>query len=344
MSNRYLLYGAVRYAIDVLRPLQAAIRRRGDEAAWFFEGNAGLELVAGERLLGSIEEAIDWNACALLTPSVRPPSFLPGAKVYVFHGFDAGKPRHIYDRGFFDLYCTTGPADTAAFRALAARLGHFAVTETGWPKLDPLFALREGNEATPVRTPPVVLYASTFSPSWTSSGLLHDEISRLSRGGRWRWIVTMHPKMNPATVEKYRALASDNLQFLEKCNVIDLFSQADAMLCDTSSALSEFLFTGKAVVTFRNRRPGPHLIDIGVPSAVEPALERALARPPELMDEIHRYTQSIHPYRDGRSSERVLAAVDDFLAGGGARNLRRKPRNLWRNFALRRRFGYWRFR
>jgi CDP-glycerol glycerophosphotransferase (TagB/SpsB family) len=171
---------------------------------------------------------------------------------------------------------------------------------------------------------------------------LYDEISRLSRVGPWRWIVTMHPKMNPATVEKYRALESDRLQFFDQCNVIDLFSRADAMLCDTSSAISEFLLTGKAVVTFRNRRPGPHLIDVNVPSAVEAALARAIARPPELMVEIRRYAESIHPYRDGRSSERVLAAVDDFVAGGG-RNLRRKPRNLWRNFKLRKRFGYWRF-
>src|SRR5690348_17674127 len=45
------------------------------------------------------------------------PHFFTGVKVEVFHGFDAGKPRHIYIRGFFDLYCTTGPRDTAQFRS-----------------------------------------------------------------------------------------------------------------------------------------------------------------------------------------------------------------------------------
>ena len=37
MANRYLLYGSERYALAILRPLQAAIRARGDAAAWFFD-------------------------------------------------------------------------------------------------------------------------------------------------------------------------------------------------------------------------------------------------------------------------------------------------------------------
>ncbi len=47
-------------------------------------------------------------------------------KVEVFHGFDAGKPRHIYIRGFFDLYCTTGSRDTQSFTEISRELGHFA--------------------------------------------------------------------------------------------------------------------------------------------------------------------------------------------------------------------------
>ena len=42
MANRYLLYGSERYALAILRPLQAAIRARGDAAAWFFD-RAGSE-------------------------------------------------------------------------------------------------------------------------------------------------------------------------------------------------------------------------------------------------------------------------------------------------------------
>jgi CDP-glycerol glycerophosphotransferase (TagB/SpsB family) len=341
MGRRYLLYGSVRYALAMLRPLQAAIRARGDEAAWFFDGDGYQELGSDEPLLRSVPEVMDWNACAVLTPSIRLPHFFPGAKVQVFHGFDAGKPRHIYDRGFFDLYCTTGPGDTRAFQRLALDLGYFAVRETGWPKLDPFLQSLGSADPPPVRPVPVVLYHSTFSPSWSAAATLYDTVRRLSRTGRWRWIVSLHPKSDPATVAKYRALASDWLRFEDPDNILELFPQVDVMASDTSSALNEFLLTYKPLVTFRNQRPGPQLIDIDDPAQFEPALERALQRPAALMQAIRAYADGIHPYRDGRSSERVLDAVDELIANGLAK-LRPKPRNLWRRFKMRRRFGYWR--
>jgi len=146
--------------------------------------------------------------------------------------------------------------------------------------------------------------------------------------------------MNPQTTAKFRALQNDYLTFAENDNILELFPQVDLMCSDTSSALNEFLLTGKPVVTFKNRRPGPQLIDIDDPAQFEPAIERALARPPELLQAIRDYADAIHPYRDGRSSERVLDAIDAFIATG-ARNPRRKPLNLWRKLKIRRRIGYW---
>ena len=280
-----------------------------------------------------------WNPIAVVTSSNAVPHFFPGVKVETFHGFDAGKPRHIYIRGFFDLYCTTGPRDTAQFRQIAEQLGHFAVTETGWPKLDPF--MREIAGPLPaVREPPTILYHSTFSPSWSAAETLYEEVRRLSRDGRWRWIVTFHPKMDAATTAKYKALQNEHLVFAGNDNILELFPQVDMMCSDTSSALNEFLLTGKPVVTFKNRRPGPQLVDIDDPAQFEPSIERALSRPPELMPAIRDYADAIHPYRDGRSSERVLDAIDAFIAGG-ASNRKRKPLNLWRKLKIRRRIGYW---
>lgn len=341
--KRYLLYGSERYALAILRPLQDAIRARGGETAWFFDGPGALELSADERLL-DVAQVRRWNPLAVITPGNHLPHFFPGTKVEVFHGFDAGKPRHIHIRGFFDLYCTTGPRDTAQFQALADELGHFTVAETGWPKLDPMFkggAMREfAGLLPPVQEVPTILYHSTFSPSWSAAEILYGEVERLSRDGRWRWIVSFHPKMDPATTAKFRALENKNLRFADEDNILDLFPLVDMMCSDTSSALHEFLLTGKPVVTFRNRRPGPQLIDIARVADFEPAIERALARPPELLQAIRAYADAIHPYRDGRSSERVLDAIDAFIAAG-ARNRRPKPWNFWRKLRLRRRIGYW---
>jgi len=338
MPKHYLLYGSERYALAILRPLQEAIRARGDETAWFFDGPGAEDLVEGERLL-SVREVRQWQPIAVVTPGNHLPHFFPGVKVEVFHGFNAGKPRHIYIRGFFDLYCTTGPRDTQAFGELAQKLGHFSVTETGWPKLDPFMRAISG-PLPPVRTPPVILYHSTFSPSWSAAETLYEEVKRLSRDGRWRWIVTFHPKMDPDTVAKYKALQNEYLSFAENDNILELFPQVDMMCSDTSSALSEFLLTGKPVVTFNNRAPGPQLIDIHDAADFEPAIERALSRPPALMQAIKAFGEAIHPYHDGRSSERVLDAIDAFIANGG-RNRKPKPRNWWRKLKLRKRIGYW---
>ena len=280
-----------------------------------------------------------WNPIAVVTSSNHLPHFFPGVKVETFHGFNAGKPRHVYIRGFFDLYCTTGPRDTAQFGALAKKLGHFTVTETGWPKLDP-FLQEIAGPLPPVRTPPVILYHSTFSPSWSAAETLYEEVKRLSRDGRWHWIVSFHPKMSPETRAKFEALQNAYLTFAENDNILELFPQVDMMCSDTSSALSEFLLTGKPVVTYKNRAPGPQLIDIDDPSQFEPAIERALSRPPELMQAIKAFGDAIHPYHDGHSSERVLDAIDAFIASGG-RNRKSKPLNLWRKLKLRRRIGYW---
>jgi len=342
MARHYLLYGSERYALAILRPLQAAIRARGDAAAWFFDGPGFEDLHRDERLLATVAEVKGFDPVAVLTSSNAVPHFFPGVKVEVFHGFDAGKPRHIYIRGFFDMYCTTGPNDTARFEALAASHGHFTVRETGWPKLDPFMQAIGPGGPQPVRSPPVILYHSTFSHSWSAAETLYEEVRRLSRDGRWRWIVTLHPKMAQTTVDKFRALENAHLRFAEDDNILALFPQVDMMCSDTSSALNEFLLTYKPVVTFRNRRPGPQLIDIDDPREFEPAIERALERPRELMQAIRSYADSIHPYRDGHSSERVLAAVDDFIAAG-ARNPRSKPANIWRKLKIRKRIGYWGF-
>jgi CDP-glycerol glycerophosphotransferase (TagB/SpsB family) len=340
MARPYLLYGSERYALAILRPLQTAIRARGDVAAWYFDGPGAEDLASDETHLQTVAAVKGFDPVAVLTSSNAVPDFFPGLKVEVFHGFDAGKPRHVYVRGFFDMYCTTGPRDTGQFAALAAELGHFAVRETGWPKLDPFMKTIGAGRPPPVRDPPVILYHSTFSPSWSAAEILHDEVRRLSRAGRWRWIVTLHPKSARSTVERFRALENEHLSFSDDDNILDLFPQVDMMCSDTSSALNEFLLTYKPVVTFRNRRPGPQLIDIDDPAQFEPAIMRGLSRPPELMQAISTYADSIHPYRDGRSSERVLAAVDDFIATG-ARNPRRKPLNLWRKIKIRQRIGYW---
>ncbi len=340
--SRYLFFVSELYALAILRPLQQAIRDRGDEAAWFFERESVAAYArTDEQRLSTVRSVSDWRPDAVFVPGNWVPHFFPGLKVEVFHGFSVGKRSesrgHFRVRGSFDLYCTQGPDTTVPFEALQRQLGFFRVEQTGWPKLDPLFARRYTAKSS---GRPVILYASTFTESITSARALRDTIAASARRGDWQWLVTLHPKMAPDVIESYRALEGPHLRFQMTDDILELYAQADVLLSDTSSVVPEFLTQHKPVVTFRNRKPGPQLLDVQGEAEVVPALQRALERPQSLMDAIREYADRIHPYRDGRSSERVLAATDRALRAGRD-GLKRKPLNLWRRLQARQRLGYW---
>jgi len=343
----YLLFATERYALPILAPLARSLQASGQSvSAWFEDGARGASLpdVASVDLRG----ALAMRPRAVFSAANWVPTFLSGAKVQLFHGFNVQKREdnrgHFRVRGLFDLYCTQGPATTAPFRALAEREGHFAVAETGWPKLDPLFS-DDGGDSARLRAPaqgrPVILFGSTFTERLSAAPLLHDAIAAdIARGERY-WLLTLHPKCPPALFERYRALAGANAQFVEPEQVMAAQRAADVLVSDTSSIVSEFVVQHKPVVTLRNRAPKPHMIDFDDPALLPQMLAQALAPPPALMAEIVRYADDIHPYRDGLSSERVIAATEDFIAGEmGA--LRRKPLGaLWRGLQIRRELGYW---
>jgi len=336
----YLLFATELYALPVLRPLDAAIRASGGESAWFAPASFASHLSEPEQLLAGVDAVQRFKPDAIFAASNWVPQFFPGAKVQVFHGFSVDKRSpergHFRIRGLFDLYCTQGPATTEPFEALAREHGHFAVAETGWPKLDPLFTPDDGTAAAlrPADGRPVVLYAATFTEALSSARALLDEITaQVARGDRY-WLLTLHPKSDPALVDAYRRLAGPNARFVEADALVPALRAADVLVCDTSSVVSEFVVQRKPVVTFRNRAPKPHMIDISESADLEGALQRAFAPTETLRTELATYADLIHPWRDGRSSERVLGAAQDFL-GGRFGDLSRKPVNLWRRLQMR---------
>lgn len=346
-KHRYLFFVTQNYSFAILRPLQEAIIARGGEVAWFLTGkeiNTDY-LREDEVRLVSVAQVKKYSPCAVFAPGNIVPHFFPGIKVAVFHGFDARKwasDDHYNIRGFFDLYCTQGPDTTKNFQHLAEEHKFFRVVETGWPKLDPMFTGNRflDNDNTTDKKP-VILYTSTFSKQLTSSSQLLKTIEDLSKTGKYKWLVTFHPKMDKSTVEAYKNIQHEDLTFFETDNVIPLLLEADVMLCDTSSILQEFLTLNKPVITFKNRQPDDCMIDITTPEDLLPAIEKALSKPEELMGKIQKYSERLHPYHDGKSSERVLDAVDWFINEGHI-GLKKKPLNLVRKFKIRKRLGhYW---
>jgi len=344
--RRYLLFVNQPYSYSILRPLQDEIRRRGDEAAWFVAGCSAQPLRPDELHLQTVADVMAYQAIATFVPGDWVPYFFPGIKVEVFHGMARNKRGHSSEdesdhyriRGWFDLYCTHAVSDTAKFQDLAQQHKHFAVAHTGWPKLDPLLARPvAGRRQRGEDNLPVVFYASTFSRSVTSAPALVDKIAELAKSGRWKFIVTLHPKMDPVVVQRYRSLVGKHLKFIEsEEDLLPILPHADVMLCDTSSIMFEFMFLDRPVVTFRTKMPGPYLIDIDQVDELEPALVKAVQCPDELMASARALCEDLHSFRDGASSARILNAVDDFITNKQS-ELRGKPWNFLRKLMVRRR-------
>ncbi len=349
--TKYLLYVSHLYAFAIVRPLQAEIRKQGGDVAWFLADRKHRScLRKEEQLLETVAGVMAYAPDVVFVASNVVPDFFPGIKVQLFHGFNAQKrdaaQGHFNIRGFFDLYCTQGPSTTGPFKALEERYGHFRVVETGWPKVDPLFYSEadENLSSNPAPDPrPVVLFTSTFTPALSAAHRVYEGVAAMMRREKWRWIITFHPKMDTAVVLKFKDLCHNcHALFYEGDNVIPLLKQADVMLSDTSSIISEFILQKKPVVTFCNRMPGDHLINVTSAREIEPAIAHALSRPTARMAAIDRYIDALHPYDDGHSSARVLAAVDDFLKNEKG-NLRRKPLNLVRRIKMRLKYRYYRY-
>lgn len=352
--KHYLMYVEQNYSFAILRPIQEAILNRGGKVAWFITGKeANKNLIAdNENLLSTVEDVQKFNPIAVFVPGNVVPNFFPGVKVGVFHGFFAGKHgnSHFNIRGFFDMYCPQGPNTTGPFQDLAKKHGFFRVVQTGWPKLDPLFKANNAQRADKeieaseknARSKPTILFASTFSKIATCAPIVFDTIKRLSESGEWNWLVTLHPKTDKDIVSKYKSLEGENLRFIENSGVLSALQEADVMLCDTSSIISEFIVLQKPVVTYKTIKKGDHLINIEDVNEIENSLRHALTKPPELMQKIQNFGQMIHPNTDGLSSERVLDAVDWFIEEGH-KGLKKKPLNLIRKFKIRKKMGYFKF-
>ncbi|MEN8187743.1 MAG: CDP-glycerol glycerophosphotransferase family protein [Bacteroidota bacterium] len=344
MNHKFLIYISQRYGYSIARPLQSEINKRGYEVAWFNEIKANDEYIEDDEvLLETIDDVINYNPEIVFVPTDTVPDFIPGIKVQIFHGFPANKRRgtdQFTIRNFFDLYCTQGPTSTKTFKELSKKLNHFEVVETGWSKLDPLFPLEDNKNRKDNK--PVVMISSTFTKSYSLAlnNEVFEEIKRLSKSGKWYFEVVLHPMLDKGTVEKFKSIQNEYLTYHDTTDLIPLFKKSDVMLCDTSSALIEYLMQIKPVVTFRNNMPLPSYINVLDVSEIESAIEYALTRPEKVISEIEKYAADSHPYTDGKSSKRVVDAALAFLKKDKS-HLKPKPLNIIRKYKIRKKLNYW---
>lgn len=342
--KKYLLFVSLTYSYPILRPIQNEIKRRGGDVAWYIEDSCPMRLLEGEIQLKTIKEVIDYNPIAIFAPGNYIYDFFPGIKVEVFHGLYYKRTNygdHYKIRGLFDLYCTTSSMFTPHFKALEAKYGFFKVEETGWSKFDawisdPTYKRKN--------TKPTIVYAPTFTKSLCSAYDLHDKIEELIQKRGWQWIFSFHPLMDKENIDRYKALSEkyENATFSDADDKLMLFRDSDVMLSDTSSVIYEYLWLNKPAVTYKNTFPADHLIDIDNPERLETAIEEALQRPDDLMERIKLFMDEVHPFRDGKSSGRILDAVDNFIENYKGK-IKKKPLNLFRKLKMRKKVGYFPF-
>lgn len=339
---KFLIYISHPYSIPIGKPLQRELQRRNHPVCWFSDQEYTKKYFEGEEtVLHSVEEVMAFGAHVVLTASDHVADFFPGIKVQIFHGFSANKRAfsrdHFRIRGFFDLYTTQGPSTTSVFQQLAAKHQYFEVEETGWSKVDPLFPLEEQ-----VKYPiPTVLIASTFTTrlSMALKEEVFEEVRRLATEGNYRFLCVLHPKLPQHTKDKFARLNGEYFQYFDTTDLVPLFKQADIMLSDTTSAITEFLLQRKAVVTFNNRVPGSELINVTEVSEIESALKEALNPPDTLLEAIDQFILMTHPYTDGQSSGRIIDAAIRFLEKDKT-HLKKKPLNLVRKWKVRKLLKY----
>jgi len=346
-KKRYLFFISQDYSFPVLRPLQQEIIKRGDEVKWFLYGEeiSFDFLHADEERLLEIQDVVDYRPDAVFVPGNVVPSFIPGLKVEVFHGLPSTKAKkngqlyHYIIREMFDLYCTQGPSSTGKFKELAQKYGSFEVQETGWCKLDPLFPVKSNENSSDKKS---IFFASTFSPRFSKAKVLYPLIFDMMKKYDFNWYITLHPKMDSEIVEMYKSINLQNVNFVESTELIENFKKSDLMLCDTSSIIYEFLTQLKPVITFQTEKIESDLINIEDIDKLEETIVTVLDNLDTNQENIKESVSQFHPYTDGKSSGRVLDAVDKMLEGENLPR-KKKPLNLLRNFKLRKEFNYWKF-
>lgn len=333
------------YAFGILNPIKEELQSQGDQYMWYVPSRL-LEQFPYKKdpFTSSIKDVASFTPDVHFVPGNEIPHYLRGVKVQVFHGLASEKKGHLHIRHYFDLYLTPGPLYTRDYTFLKKRHLNFEVVETGWPKLDPYayqlnaFDVEKKSLLTESNTQKIILYAPTFSPSLTSAPYLLKEIEQLAKKPEYFLLIKFHDLMNISWVQKYEELAAKykNIKIEKNHNILKYLLMADLMVSDTSSVIYEFLLLDKPVITFKNISRHIKWDNLLEYKDLDRHVLLNLKEDPYSNDRQHIFNQ-LHPYRDGNSSKRVIAAVKDYIAKHGIPSERKL--SLLRKYKMIKMFG-----
>ncbi len=343
---RVILFCANPYAFGILKPLHDALVVQQHEVLWYIPEKIALQFpFSGDfAITGSMKEVYDFKSDSIFVPGNELPHYLRGVKVQVFHGLAGEKQGHFRIRNYFDLYLTQGPYFTERFQKLARKHRDFQVTETGWCKLDPLYQNHEvyrkerDQLLQKAGKKKLLLYAPTFSPSLTSATSASKEIFKVAEQDDIFIMIKFHDLMDPQVVDDYKTAAKNvsNVLIAEDRNILKYLIMADMMISDTSSVVYEFILLNKPVITIQTTAETINWRDVSSSSELIEAVNHELLKD-DFKEARLKTIQQYHPYTDGQSSVRMIAAAEDYIKNNGVPE--KRWINLYRRYKINKMFG-----
>lgn len=343
---RIVLFCEHKYAVSILSPLQTEADKTGKHAVLWFVDRRNIDdfpLKNQVNWTNSIQEIYDFSPEAIFVPGNIVPYYLPGVKAEIFHGYAAEKKDHWVIRRYLDMYLTQGPFFTKPFEKLAAKYKDFEVVETGWTRQDWIFenlhAFDEERQQLLKKhdKEKIVLYAPTFSPSLTSLPFLKNALKQLTEEKEILLLLKFHPLTKAEWVAEYKKLVEENesIIWIDDHQITKYILMSDMMISDTSSALYEALLLDKPVLTYKNVAKDKYWLDID--SVDNFALNFEKAQSEAFAVKRKWIIDNYDPYLDGKVAERMIDAVEAYIARHGVPKERKV--NLWRKYQSIKKFG-----
>ena len=343
---RIVLFCEHKYAVSILSPLQTEADKTGKHAVLWFVDRRNIDdfpLKNQVNWTNSIQEIYDFSPEAIFVPGNIVPYYLPGVKAEIFHGYAAEKKDHWVIRRYLDMYLTQGPFFTKPFEKLAAKYKDFEVVETGWTRQDWIFenlhAFDEERQQLLKKhdKEKIVLYAPTFSPSLTSLPFLKNALKQLTEEKEILLLLKFHPLTKAEWVAEYKKLVEENESIIriDDHQITKYILMSDMMISDTSSALYEALLLDKPVLTYKNVAKDKYWLDID--SVDNFALNFEKAQSEAFAVKRKWIIDNYDPYLDGKVAERMIDAVEAYIARHGVPKERKV--NLWRKYQSIKKFG-----
>ena len=330
---KFILFCQNAYAFGILAPIRDALAKQNEDFLWYVpEKLLSKFKFTNEPHTSSILDLQWFQSEVIFVPGNEVPYYLNGVKTQIFHGLAGEKKGHFRIRHYFDLYLTQGPYFTNRFKELRDKHQNFEVIETGWPKLD-IYGQEKNNYTEEKKallkqynTEHIVLYAPTFSPSLTSAPDLINDIETLAVTTKYLILLKFHDLMSEKWISIYRTLSEkhENIVFKEEKNIIKFLILADILISDTSSVIYEFLLLDKPAISYQTISKHIRWENLTQKGKLTQSILNNLKQDTN-SEERKTLNQQFHPYQDGQSGERMIAAAKQYIANNGPQTQRKLP-------------------